>query len=94
MIIEKVGLKGLEKRSPFELSGGQQQRLAIATILAMKPEIMVLDEPAALLDPIGKYEVFSTIKELIAEGSTIVIAEHEIEEIAYLTDRILFLKEG
>jgi ABC-type multidrug transport system ATPase subunit len=60
----------------------------------MKPEVMVLDEPAALLDPIGKYEVFSTIKELIAEGSTIVIAEHEIEEIAYLTDRILFLKEG
>jgi energy-coupling factor transporter ATP-binding protein EcfA2 len=92
--IEKFGLKGLEKRSPFELSGGQQQRLAIATIFAMKPEVMVLDEPAALLDPIGKYEVFSTIKELIAEGSTIVIAEHEIEEIAYLTDRILFLKEG
>ncbi len=92
--IEKVGLKGLEKRSPFELSGGQQQRLAIATILAMKPEIMVLDEPTALLDPIGRYEVFSTIKELIAEGSTIVIAEHEIEELAYLTDRILFLKDG
>lgn len=92
--IEKVGLKGLEKRSPFELSGGQQQRLAIATILAMKPEIMVLDEPTALLDPIGRYEVFSIIKELIAEGSTIVIAEHEIEELAYLTDRILFLKDG
>jgi len=92
--IEKVGLKGLEKRSPFELSGGQQQRLAIATVLAMKPEIMVLDEPTALLDPIGKYEVFSVLKELITEGSTIVIAEHEIEELAYLTDRILFLKEG
>jgi energy-coupling factor transport system ATP-binding protein len=92
--IEKVGLKGLERRSPFELSGGQQQRLAIATILAMKPEIMVLDEPTSLLDPIGKYEVFSVLKELIVEGSTIIIAEHEIEELAYLTDRILFLKEG
>jgi energy-coupling factor transporter ATP-binding protein EcfA2 len=92
--LEKVGLKGVEKRSPFELSGGQQQRLAIATVLAMKPEIMVLDEPVALLDPIGKYEVFSTIKELIAEGSTIVIAEHEIEELAYLTDYIVLLNEG
>ena len=92
--LEKVGLKGLEKRSPFELSGGQQQRLAIATVLAMKPEVMVLDEPVALLDPIGKYEVFSTIKELIAEGSTIVIAEHEIEELAYLTDYIILLNEG
>jgi len=92
--LEKVGLKGLEKRSPFELSGGQQQRLAIATVLAMKPEIMVLDEPVALLDPIGKYEVFSVIKELIKEGSTIVIAEHEIEELAYLTDYIVLLNEG
>ncbi|MEM3521960.1 MAG: ATP-binding cassette domain-containing protein, partial [Candidatus Bathyarchaeia archaeon] len=92
--LKKVGLKGLEKRSPFELSGGQQQRLAIATVLAMKPEIMVLDEPVALLDPIGKYEVFSTIKELIVEGSTIVIAEHEIEELAYLTDYIVLLDEG
>ncbi|MEM2896366.1 MAG: ATP-binding cassette domain-containing protein [Candidatus Bathyarchaeia archaeon] len=92
--LEKVGLKGLEKRSPFELSGGQQQRLAIATVLAMKPGIMVLDEPVALLDPIGKYEVFSTIRELIAEGSTVVIAEHEIEELAYLTDYIILLNEG
>ncbi|MEM2927576.1 MAG: ATP-binding cassette domain-containing protein [Nitrososphaerota archaeon] len=92
--IEKVGLKGLEKRSPFELSGGQQQRLAIATVLAMKPEIMVLDEPTALLDPIGRYEVFSVLRELITEGSTIIIVEHEIEELAYLSDRILFLKEG
>ena len=92
--LEKVGLKGFERRSPFELSGGEQQRLAIATVLAMKPEIMVLDEPVALLDPIGKYEVLSVIKEIAAEGSTIVIAEHEIEELAYFADRILVLNEG
>jgi len=92
--LEKVGLKGFEKRSPSELSGGEQQRLAIATVLAMKPEIMVLDEPVALLDPIGKYEVLSVIKEIAAEGSTIVIAEHEIEELAYFADRILVLNEG
>jgi len=92
--LEKVGLKGFEKRSPFELSGGEQQRLAIATVLAMKPEVMVLDEPVALLDPIGKYEVLSTVIELASEGSTIVIAEHEIEEIAYFANRILALNEG
>ena len=92
--LEKVGLKGFEKRSPSELSGGEQQRLAIATVLAMQPEIMVLDEPVALLDPIGKSEVLSVVKELAVEGSTIVIAEHEIEELAYFADRILVLNEG
>ena len=92
--LEKVGLKGFEKRSPSELSGGEQQRLAIATVLAMEPEIMVLDEPVALLDPIGKSEVLSVVKELAVEGSTIVIAEHEIEELAYFADRILVLNEG
>ena len=92
--LEKVGLKGFEKRSPSELSGGEQQRLAIATVLAMQPEIMVLDEPVALLDPIGKSEVLSVVKELAIEGSTIVIAEHEIEELAYFADRILVLNEG
>jgi len=66
--IEKVGLKGLEKRSPYSLSGGQQQRLAIATVLALKPEVIVLDEPTAQLDPIGKYEVLSVLKELKKEG--------------------------
>ncbi len=92
--LEKVGLSGLEERSPFELSGGQQQRLAIATVLAMKPEIIVLDEPVSLLDPIGKREVFEAVKELKKTGSTLVIAEHEIEELAYIADRVIALNEG
>ena len=92
--IEKVGLKGLEKRSPYSLSGGQQQRLAIATVLALKPEVIVLDEPTAQLDPIGKYEVLSVLKELKKEGQTIVIAEHEIEELATFADRILVIENG
>ena len=92
--IEKVGLKGLEKRSPYSLSGGQQQRLAIATVLALKPEVIVLDEPTAQLDPIGKYEVLSVLKELKKEGQTIVIAEHEIEELATFADRIIVLENG
>ncbi|MEM4666018.1 MAG: ABC transporter ATP-binding protein [Thermofilum sp.] len=89
-----VGLKGLEARSPFELSGGQMQRLAIATVLALKPEILVLDEPTAQLDPLGKFEVLSVVKRLADEGATIVIAEHEIEEIAYFADKILLLDRG
>lgn len=92
--IETVGLKGLEGRSPYELSGGQQQRLAIATVLAVKPEILVLDEPTAQLDPIGKFEVFETIKELAASGQTIIVAEHEIEELATFADEIIALYDG
>jgi len=92
--IETVGLKGLEGRSPYELSGGQQQRLAIATVLAVKPEILVLDEPTAQLDPIGKFEVFETIKELAAGGQTIIVAEHEIEELATFADEIIALYDG
>ncbi|MEM3713083.1 MAG: ATP-binding cassette domain-containing protein [Nitrososphaerota archaeon] len=90
-----VGLEGFEKRSPFELSGGEQQRLAIATVLAMKPEIIVLDEPVALLDPIGKYQVLSTVRKLAEEEKlTVVIAEHEIEELATMVDKIVVLYDG
>ncbi len=93
-VIEQVGLQGLEDRSPFELSGGQMQRLAIATVLAIRPEVLVLDEPTAQLDPIGKFEVFSVIEKLAQEGSTIVVVEHEIEELATFADNILLLDEG
>jgi len=92
--IKKVGLEGLEWRAPFELSGGQTQRLAIATVLALEPEVLVLDEPTAQLDPIGKFEVFSVIKKLAEEGSTIVVVEHEIEELATFADNIMLLNEG
>ncbi|MEM2896424.1 MAG: energy-coupling factor transporter ATPase [Candidatus Bathyarchaeia archaeon] len=88
-------LEGLEHRSPFELSGGQKQRVGIAAALAMKPEILVLDEPTSQLDPMGTSEVFSTVKELNEElGITIVMAEHKSEEVAEVADRILVLNEG
>jgi energy-coupling factor transporter ATP-binding protein EcfA2 len=92
--IDYVGLTGLEKRSPFELSGGQMQRLAIATVLALRPEVIVMDEPTAQLDPLGKYEVLSVIEKLAQSGSTIVIAEHEIEEVVYFADKMLLLDKG
>ncbi|AGT36148.1 hypothetical protein N186_09060 [Thermofilum adornatum] len=92
--IDYVGLTGLEKRSPFELSGGQMQRLAIATVLALRPEVIVMDEPTAQLDPLGKYEVLSVIEKLTESGSTIVLAEHEIEEVVYFADKMLLLDKG
>ncbi|BAJ50885.1 cobalt/nickel ABC transporter ATP-binding protein [Candidatus Caldarchaeum subterraneum] len=92
--IKRVGLQGLERRSPFELSGGQQQRLAIATVLAMRPEVIVLDEPTSQLDPIGKAQVFDVLRELLRDGTTIVVAEHEIEELATFTNRMLLLNNG
>lgn len=93
-VIKVVGLQGLEDRSPFELSGGQMQRLAIATVLAVQPEVLVLDEPTAQLDPIGKFEVFSVIEKLARQGSTIVVVEHEIEELATFADNIILLDQG
>jgi len=88
-------LEGLEKRPPFSLSGGQKQRLAIASILSMKPEIIVLDEPTSNLDPIGTREVFETVKKLKFEyGATIILVSHKSEFIAEYADRVVVLDNG
>lgn len=93
--LKVVRLEGYEERPPTALSGGQKQRLAIAAALAMKPEIMVLDEPTSQLDPIGTLEVFSVIQDLKEEyGMTIVMATHKSEEIAQFADKVLVLHEG
>jgi energy-coupling factor transporter ATP-binding protein EcfA2 len=89
-----VGLEGLEERGPTELSGGQQQRLAIATVLAVRPSIIVMDEPTAQLDPVGKTEVLRTMRDLNKQGYTIIVAEHEIEALANSVDRLLVLDHG
>ena len=93
--LKLVGLEGFEDRSPFEISGDQQQRLAMASALAMKPEILILDEPTSNLDPIGKEEVFSVTRKLNQEeGMTVIIAEHEVEVIADFADKLILLEEG
>lgn len=81
-------------RNPFDLSGGQTQRVAIASILAMKPEIIVLDEPTSQLDPQGSEEVFRVVDKLAKTGITIIMVEHKIEKLASYCDRILLLHEG
>lgn len=90
-----VGLSGLEDRMPLALSGGQQQRLAIASTLAMRPRILVMDEPTSNLDPLGKEEVFEIAARLNRdEGLTVVLAEHEVEVLAEYADRVIVLDGG
>lgn len=90
-----VGMSDFRQRSPFKLSGGQKQRVAIASILAMSPKILVLDEPTASLDPLGKTEVFSIVRELRQRrGMTIIMVEHESERIAEFSDRVIVLGDG
>ena len=90
-----VGLeKDILRRNPFELSGGQKRRAAIAGVLAMKPEILVLDEPASGLDPVGREEMFALIKSLRNSGTTIIIVSHNMDEAAAYCDRICCIKDG
>lgn len=93
---DAVGLDPeLLSKSPFELSGGQKRRAAIAGVLAMKPEVLVLDEPAAGLDPKAKNSILSMLKKLNREmGITIVIISHSMEDIAEFCDRMIVLNRG
>ncbi|HSM57517.1 MAG TPA: ABC transporter ATP-binding protein [Candidatus Sulfomarinibacteraceae bacterium] len=90
-----TGLEGLEDRSPFALSGGQQQRLAIASVLAMQPDVLVLDEPTAQLDPDGARDVYDLLRRLTqSEETTVVLAGHRVELVAQFAERALILAQG
>ncbi|MFN3331255.1 MAG: energy-coupling factor ABC transporter ATP-binding protein [Caldilinea sp.] len=89
-----VGLTDVGARSPYALSGGQQQRLALASILAMAPQVLVLDEPTSQLDPLGSRDVFAAVHRLSRRGATIVMAEHKLEWIASFADRVIALADG
>lgn len=90
-----IGLEGLEEREPSSLSGGQQQRAAIACVLAMQPDVLVLDEPTSELDPVGSQQVMQIIARLNRElGKTIVLVSHDTEFIAQFADRLIVLDEG
>src|ERR687895_1325256 len=93
-VLEQVRLEGFEGRQPATLSGGQKQRLAIASVLAIEPRILCLDEPTTDLDPIGKLEVFEVAEELKdRDDVTLIVVEHETEETLD-ADRIIVLREG
>lgn len=88
-----VGLAGFAHRDPTSLSGGEKQRLAIAAVLALRPRVIVLDEPTTDLDPEGKAEVFALIRQLREQGLTLIVIEHEADELRGC-DRLLILRDG
>ena len=94
--LEAVGLdESYYEKSPFELSGGQKRRVAIAGILAMNPEILILDEPTAGLDPRGRNELFEQLQKMHKElGLTIILISHSMEDVARNVDRLYVLYEG
>ncbi|EJO5348595.1 ATP-binding cassette domain-containing protein [Clostridium botulinum] len=83
-----------KNRNPFALSGGQMQRMAIASIIAMNPDIIILDEPTSQLDPQGSEEVFRAVHNLSKKGMTVIMVEHKMEKIAQYSDRVMLLNEG
>ena len=92
--LARVGMSGFEKKAPHHLSGGQKKRVAIAGILAMQPEIMVLDEPTAGLDPQGVRDLSTLLKELNDEGITIIISTHEVDLVPNYAKRVFVLVDG
>ena len=94
-VMALTGLTALAERSPYALSGGQQQRLALAAVLAMRPKVLVLDEPTSQLDPLGKKELFNVLYQLAsANETTVVLISHELEWIAAYADRAILMDAG
>lgn len=87
-------LEELKEKNPFELSGGQKQRVALASIVALDPEVILLDEPTSQLDPQSTEEVFEIIAKLKKQGKTIVVIEHKVDLLAEYCDEIILLEEG
>jgi energy-coupling factor transport system ATP-binding protein len=93
-IMELTNITGVAEKNPFELSGGQQQRLALASIIVLKPDILVLDEPTSQLDPEGTESVFEIINMMKKEKKTILLVEHKVDLLAEYADTILVLHQG
>ncbi|NLP28491.1 MAG: amino acid ABC transporter ATP-binding protein [Clostridia bacterium] len=93
-LLKKIGLEDKANAYPNQLSGGQKQRIAIARALAMEPEVMLFDEPTSALDPEMVGEVLNVMKELAAEGMTMVVVTHEMGFAKEVGDRVLFMDEG
>ena len=87
-------IEKLRDRNPYDLSGGQKQRVALASIIAMDPDILVIDEPTSQLDPKGTEDIFKIINLMANEGKTIILVEHKLELIAEYAQNIIVLDEG
>lgn len=94
-VSEITSIGNLLEKPPYDLSGGQKQRIAIASILAMKPKIIILDEPTSMLDPFAKDTIFSLLQKMKEELKvTVLVVEHNIEKIAELADTIILVSDG
>lgn len=93
-VIKMLEIDYLREKNPFELSGGQKQRVALASIIVMEPDVLVIDEPTSQLDPKGTEEVFKIIELMKKKGKTIILVEHKIELIAEYADDVILLNEG
>ncbi len=93
-VLRNFGIWEYRDRNPFDLSGGQLQRVAICSVLAMNPDVLILDEPTSQLDPAGSEEVFHTVDELTKMGITIIMIEQKIEKLAGYCDRVLLMRHG
>src|SRR5208283_666091 len=93
--LNQTGISDLRERSPHEISGGQQQRVAIASVLAMEPEVIVLDEPTSFLDPLSAEKIFEVIYDLNKkQGITVVLVEHRLDLTAKYADHLIVMDEG
>ena len=93
-ILKLLEIEKLRDRNPYDLSGGQKQRVALASIIAMDPDILVIDEPTSQLDPKGTEDIFKIINLMANEGKTIILVEHKLELIAEYAQNILVFDEG
>jgi energy-coupling factor transporter ATPase len=93
--LQMTGIEDLRERAPHELSGGQQQRVAIACVLAMQPDVMVLDEPTSFLDPLGAEKIFEVISEVNKKlGITVVLVEHRLDLASRYSNHVVVMHEG
>ncbi|HWQ65884.1 MAG TPA: ATP-binding cassette domain-containing protein [Methanospirillum sp.] len=92
--LHQVGLEGFERRPPHHLSGGEKKRVAIAGILAMDPEVLILDEPTSTLDPAGSEDIMDLLEELHHQGRTIIISTHDVELAYSWADTIILMDKG
>ncbi|MGJ0918202.1 energy-coupling factor ABC transporter ATP-binding protein [Enterococcus avium] len=93
-LIALFKLEALKEKNPFELSGGQKQRVALASIVALDPDVVILDEPTSQLDPQSTEEVFEIIAMLKKQGKTIIVVEHKVDLLADYCDEIILLEKG
>lgn len=93
-VMKMTDIYSLAEKKPFELSGGQQQRAALASIIVLKPDILVIDEPTSQLDPEGTESIFKIIEQLKKEKKTIILVEHKVDLIAEYADEVFVMKDG